>query len=700
MSDLNYSKKQLAPIISKYEIDPEKNTLFHRVIELFASQPNYHVWAVKVIFSGATNIEALERIKAWADANQKVICMLQKNGNLVSYTTKDDFRQLAVEIEGIARIQTVKGVISTFNTDQRHLLEQATNIANINSMTAMSNKQFTKWFNRLEGFSHLHKSKRNKVIRVLSAVRDNAQLERLIDDALRETYIWDKEDMLNFVKNNCPNVSVIYDQGPIVILEIPSYDDSHKICYGRTQWCITRSSDYFRQYVTDHKGNRQFFFFDFSKKEDHQLAHVGFTVSPKGGIVNAHSTQNTNMLHEGFTLDGQRWNIQRVLVENNIGMSTFMNLKAFSGRAWHMDDIIELIDKTNGATIVLEKNNVLIVKVSTPAALNQLIGFTLIPRESIMSTSAATSNSTTDHNVYVVFNLNVDIKDNDSVIAMNYAKDTYGILSLSNIFTTYGASVDKSNPLSKYGISSDDFIDRGKIDPNILLHKYLDERDEAAAIKLMETEGDKLDVNFKFNDHAPVTTAMENKLFGAFSQIVSNKNFDGDIDDQYGENLLQAILWSCYLDPSNKPTPEEEKALRSMLVTLIESGRFDLNFVDMNLDTLINIAAMNPNMLWLLQYLTAMPEVDPNKVNDVDSTAFGNAIRNRNFEGAKILGRRPDLLVRDFDRAEAKEQGINIDDLINPTTFEELSTWISDTSKKYACENIAESFKMAYSKVN
>ena len=53
MSEVVYSKKQIEPLIKKYGINPETNTLFQNIIKLFADTPNYQVWAVKVIFSKA-----------------------------------------------------------------------------------------------------------------------------------------------------------------------------------------------------------------------------------------------------------------------------------------------------------------------------------------------------------------------------------------------------------------------------------------------------------------------------------------------------------------------------------------------------------------------------------------------------------------------------------------------------------------------
>ena len=91
MSELNYSKKQIQPLIDKYAINAETNTTFARVIELFDGQPNYQLWAVKVVFSKAITVDDLEAIKAWADENSNLIKRLTKNGNIISYSSASDW---------------------------------------------------------------------------------------------------------------------------------------------------------------------------------------------------------------------------------------------------------------------------------------------------------------------------------------------------------------------------------------------------------------------------------------------------------------------------------------------------------------------------------------------------------------------------------------------------------------------------------
>ena len=47
---MTYNKKQMQPLIDKFQINPETNKLFAKIIEMYDNQPNYQIWAVKGVF--------------------------------------------------------------------------------------------------------------------------------------------------------------------------------------------------------------------------------------------------------------------------------------------------------------------------------------------------------------------------------------------------------------------------------------------------------------------------------------------------------------------------------------------------------------------------------------------------------------------------------------------------------------------------
>jgi hypothetical protein len=210
MSELIYSKKQLQPLVDKYAINTETNTVFTRIIKMFEGQPNYQLWGVKVVFSKAVKIEELETVKDWIDNNQNLIKMLSKNGNIICYTTEEDFKTLRMEMDGLYRIAFVKSMISIFNTDQRKILGSELNLKEINGLNFVSNVKFNDWYKLLDKFNKLSANTKANVIKRLSAERNVSRIKNLLTESLKEKYAWNKTDLLAFVSNNTPKSEVVY----------------------------------------------------------------------------------------------------------------------------------------------------------------------------------------------------------------------------------------------------------------------------------------------------------------------------------------------------------------------------------------------------------------------------------------------------------------------------------------------------------
>lgn len=664
MSELNYSKKQIQPLIEKYAINPETNTTFARVIKMFDGQPNYQLWGVKVVFSKAIKIEELEAIKNWATENPNLIKQLSKNGNLICYSSATDFKNLRTEMDGLCKIAFIKNIISRFNTDQRKILTEEINPDSFDGLTCHVNGKFSDWFNLFSKFNKLSANTKTKVIGRMSAVRNVSEIKTLINQALQEKYSWNKEDLLSFVSNNTPSCDVIFNDKDVVVLNVKNYKDSNTLCYGRTSWCITSSESQWKNYVSS-KSNKQYFFFDFSKPEKDELAHIGFTVNDTYGFHAAHSTSDGNLMNMGISYHGKNVNIQQALVNAGVGLGLFLKLKKNNNFKWSADDLVAYAKKnSNKMAVAYNKNNRVIINALTNDGLNALCGHCFIK----------CGNMPVDNNskCYVLFDFNMNDNDDKGIVAIYYKKDTYKIDSLSQMWDAYGTNLKDEKYLSKIGIKTDEYLNREAVNPSILLHKLIDEGDEDGAIELIDKEKD-IDVNYLFNDKRPIFSAIEAKMHRIIGKIIVNDKFDCNVDDGFGESLVQNLLWTYYLDETNKLSPKNAANVQEMINTIIDSGKFDMNFIDDNEDTAINIACTNPNMAWLVKKLAARKDINVNCVNDIGWAALGNAIRYKNTEAIKWLGKRPDLEVRDKDRDLAKKMGINLDKYIKPEPFNEVT---------------------------
>jgi hypothetical protein len=651
-------------LIEKYAINAETNTTFARIIKMFDGQPNYQLWGVKVVFSKAIKVEELESIKNWAEVNPSLIKQLSKNGNIICYSTASDFATLRKEMDGLCKIAFVKGVISRFNTDQRKILTEEIAPDSFNGLTCDSSGKFKEWFTLFDKFNKLSANTKTKVIGRMSAVRNVSEIKTLINQALQEKYAWNKEDLLSFVANNTPDCDVVFNDKDIVVLNVKSYKDSNTLCYGRTSWCITSSEGQWKNYVSG-KSNKQYFFFDFSKPEKDELAHIGFTVNDTNGFHAAHSTSDGNMMNMGINYHGKNVNIQQALVNAGVGLGMFLRLKANNNFKWNAEDLIKFAKKhDNDMAIAYNKDNRIIINALTQNGLSMLCGHTFIK----------VNNMPIDNNAkcYVVFDFNLTNNDDKGIISVYYKKDTYKIDTLNQVWDAYGTNIKDDKYLAKIGIRTEDYLNREAVNPSILLHKLIDEGDEEGAIKLIDENKD-VDVNFVFNDKRPIFTAIDSKMHRIVAKIIVNDKFDSNVDDGFGESLIQNLLWSYYLDETNKVSSKNAASIRDMVETIVDSGKFDLNYIDGNEDTTINIACTNPNMLWLVEKLAAKKDINVNCVNDIGWAALGNAIRYKNTKAIEFLGKRPDLEVRDKDKELAKKMGIDLDKFIKPVPFNEAT---------------------------
>lgn len=459
-----------------------------------------------------------------------------------------------------------------------------------------------------------------------------------------------------------------------MVVHVPSFDSSHKLCgNGRTGWCIAREESYFKSYVTSKSNRSQYFLFDFSRKETDAFAHIGFTVEGGTGIVEAQTCHNYSMISP-YTQNNEKLSIYNVFDNFGIKMSTFMRLPKELGFKWNIADIIEMAKKKpESYAIAYEGNGRLVLNILNTRAFQDFVAKTFIKANNF-------SGVDNNNKIYLFMDFNLPINNDKSLIAMQYRKDSYGTLSLIKMQDIFGADITKEGYFSKIGMSSDDFLNREAIDPSILLHKLIDENDEIGAIKLIEKERGKINVNYEFNQRVPIFSAINNKMFKLFDVIVNYDGFDSKIEDGFGETLLESLL---YLQGSDEvsTSKEDDKLLKSMINSILSSKTFDFNAKDLNNDTAINVACEYPSEVWVVEALVSKKDIDINVINDFDCGTVANCIRNKNLEALKLLGQRPDLNIRKKDAELAKECGINLDEYIKPT---------ESIFGKYTVENMIE----------
>lgn len=658
---MNYSKKQMSPLIDKYRIDVDANKLFQRICTMFDGQPNYQQWAVKNIFSGTLKIDELQTICDWAKKNQTMIKTLEKK-NLVGYSSKEGFNQLFQEMKGIDMMNTIKNSVASFNTIQRDMLKNYFSMYSLTPFTASTDIVIQNWSNIFTKFERLPLDRKKKFITNSSAYRNIWAFLSAIEDTINETYLWEKEDLLSFVKNITPKCDIVLNQGPIVILEVMNREDAHILCgNGRTTWCITREEGTFwEDYAKKKPTYHQYFLFDFSKPETDELAHIGFTIDTEGGFVYAHSTTNINLMGSGFNYNNGTTNISNALSMANVKLSQFMPAKPMKYFKWSFKDVVEFInnDESINAAIAYanEKENKIVLRILTKEGFNKLISHSYNSIEKIIYNN--------ENYYYIVLDFNKNERDNSSLYILEYETDKYGSKTFVDAYDFYGSKYE-SNIVSKIGLSSRDFIGCEDINPCILLHKYIDEEDEIGAINLIKEQGDNFNVNYMFENGAiPAFSALNNHLYKVFDAIVQHPNFDSSVADGFGVTILGNLLFLYTSDELS--TTEEKNKVKELINLILDSDTFNFNIVDITKDTALNIACGYPELCFVVEKLVNNPKVNINVENTRNRTALANAIRISNIQAIKILGKRPDLVVRADDKRNAKKIGLDLTEVIKP----------------------------------
>lgn len=657
---MTYNKKQMQPLIDKYGINPETNKLFIKTCELFDGKSNYQIWAVKMIFSQIISFDDLVKIHDWITNNSNLITKLEKQ-NIVAYSSKSNISQLFKEIEGLERVTFVKNIISHFNTEQRRMLTESILPRDYKPLEAYNDSKIHKWYEVFKTFNKKPMGIKNKFYSTCSALKTPESLHQAILDCLNQSYNWKegKEDLLAYIEHNTKDCEVVFNEGPCVVVRVPSFTSSHKLCgNGRTGWCISREESYFKSYVTNKANSDQYFLFDFSRKETDAFAHIGFTIEGGYGIVEAQTCHNYSMM-QPYPQGDEKLSIYDVLNNFGIKMSTFMRLPKELGFKWDLQYMLNMVkSKPESFAIAYENDNRLIINVLDTIAFRDFVSRTFIKPNFFNPIDKR-------NKIYLFMDFNMPIDNDRSLIAIQFQKDDYGMLSLGKMIDIFGNDITNNGYLKKLGIKDEEFINREAINPSILLHKLIDENNEAEAIKLIEKERLNIDVNYCFKDRVPVFSAMCNRMFNLFNVIVSHEKFDSKIEDGFGETLLLSLIY-VYGSEEVTTSESDKKALTKMIESILSNSAFDFNGIDQNNDTAINVACEFPSETWIVKALVSMKNVDINVVNDFDCAAIGNCIRNNNLEALALIGQRPDLIIRKEDKALAKEMGINLDDYIKP----------------------------------
>lgn len=401
---MNYSKKILNPLITKLNINTDEDNTFKELISLTYDSPNYQLWAVNAVYSSYCTVEEIKSILAWAKSHKQLICQLSKH-TITAYTSRYAITILKKEIKNIQLIDDVKSFINKFNTTQRNLLKEYFNLDNISFLNTIESKELKKWNKIFNKIRNLPEYQMNNFINNCSSLDNIVDLIDAFTWCMDLSYKWDKKDFLEYVQSHTPNSPIIYNKGNIVILHVTNHTDCNKLVGkdGRTKWCINSNKTCWKAYVSD-SNNKQYFLFDFSKKENEEMAHIAFTINDELGITNAYTTNNNSLLENDSEY------ITKVFDEKGININDFIKLHTSDLYQWEKINVKKLINNCNHVNIISESNNHLVISSEDYESSNKLIGHTILFKRWLKETFY--------RKLYFVYDFNLKPTDPNALICI------------------------------------------------------------------------------------------------------------------------------------------------------------------------------------------------------------------------------------------------------------------------------------------
>lgn len=151
---------------------------------------------------------------------------------------------------------------------------------------------------------------------------------------------------------------------------------------------------------------------------------------------------------------------------------------------------------------------------------------------------------------------------------------------------------------------------------------------------------------------AVIFLAIDEKQKDLFNAIIHHKSFSKDYDAKVTDLCGEPILHRIFLITTDKEISKEDKdILISMLEDGIDSGIFDLNQIDVNDDSLLQILlecgdeSVIPSCIKLIKN----EKVNITNVNDIGLTAYGCALKGKLSRLADMILKREDFMATQGD---------------------------------------------------
>lgn len=331
------NKKLLDQVYNKFCYPNDNISCF--MFGLIGNSPNLYVWALTNYFKNGITMYTIEHIVNFNNKYNQLVKKLSR-GTITAYNSREKVNNLINEIVQLRSVKRANDSINLFNTAQKKLLK-----------TIEMNDTNVHILNR---FGTLSNVKKRNFVRKMSTIENIDEIMRQMSLLTNIHFEWNRESLLDFVKNN-ENIKceIVLDDNNIVLVKVFSYD-TIKLLAKTTNWCISKNKRYWNDYVEHRRDSIQFVMFDFNKPEDHELSIVGFTSAKNNGITNAHSYSNANLMGNGYGgrvtnlssfLNQNTNNIYSIIKGNKIPLGKIINANNLN-YSWNFNSFLAFLNCT------------------------------------------------------------------------------------------------------------------------------------------------------------------------------------------------------------------------------------------------------------------------------------------------------------------------------------------------------------------
>lgn len=622
------NKKQLEPLIIKYNINTNTSRNFKSIVKLFVEAPSYLPWAIKCVYNKVISISELAEIKNWIDANPTLIQLLAKQ-NIISYNSLEDVINLQQEMRIVQDFQIIKQESSKFNTVQRKVLLSTYTIEYMIDLAHNKWAEYSKLISYWKKFRELSNKRQNAFIRKASTIETGelgifTAITKFIDSP---EMTWTMEGMEEFIDMNC-NESVIVAKGDnCVVIEVGSLNDS--IMLGKhTPWCITKhegGEGHWKNYISSYNGQaKQYFYFDFSLDKENVNACIGFTIHNFKILHDAHNNiaQGEKIIppdYKKVESNREKFYIDEILLDKGIDKNQFLHFDSkeiaeFFGEPiiWTDGKITENthVNELTFLNILHQENNIILAKINNLTDFRR--SFNWVNNRTIKTTFIEGEPTS-----YVLFNMNIPITDIESIITWDVILNDY------NTYSVYGFDADNymvnMNKLpSKFNFSESLYIPKVEINNSMRFHKAIADKNVDEAKKLITT-CDDIDVNCIYGERQPIfMCTMEVCDFELFKMIFEHPGFKVGELSSFGDTILTEIVLDYALC-------DNKEYYTKILNYILDKEDIDFNTKTYSNDTMLIIASYDNSTSWVVKRLLEKDSVDRYCVNDLGEDALAAA---------------------------------------------------------------------------